>query len=747
MRYSQGILFAGTAFGLALAPTMASAQEAQNQTFGVDDIVVTASRRSESLQDVPLAISALSGDSLSRMGADRIEDLAQSAPGISLMTNGSPITKIVMRGITSGNIFEAHAASTGFYLDDIPLSSTFTAGGTDLRLFDLNRIEVLRGPQGTLYGAGAMGGAVRVITNQPDPTAFAGKGEVTGAVIAERAPQVDLNGMVNIPLVKDRLALRAVGIYRNQAGYVDDPIAKRDALNWYRVIGGRLALQWRPSDDLIMTLTGLYQKSEIGGHTEMDVNLSGQPLYGDLKQYKIYPETSISTTKTLNLSVKYDMSWASLESSTSYFANDGTFNTDLTLSLGVLLPGQPGYHDSLPDTNRTFVQEVRLLSRGDGPLKWVLGGYFQTDQIVAYRKDRFDPASALGMAGLVPLDYYSLEKRKTFAIFGEATYKFAPKFEVIVGARYSIVPTDFLVKFYGVLIGIPDPANIVDPGFASSTNTDFSPKFQLIYHPSKDIMLYGLVAKGFRPGSPNAKIPGVQPVLEPDFLWDYELGAKMAFFDNRLTVNLAAYYIDWTNIQIATTTPANSQPPIPPSIPYLANVGTAKSKGVELEITARPSRGVTFTLTGSYTDARYTSPNPAIAVVAGQRIPNVARFSGSASIDVEQALNDQITGFARFDLRYESDKSAGTSATAKNLLIPGYAIGSLRVGARWASGTALTFFVDNLWDKRYATGIVSNYLCLTQSTCPNPLNTGVSAKLSQFIGQPRTIGLTLSHDF
>ncbi len=744
----RSALWMGAALAAISAPAFAqtAAPTAPNQ--GVDDVVVTAQKRAESVQKVPLAITALSGERLARQGADKFEDIALLAPSVSFTNNGTTEDKVVMRGITAGAFFEAQTAATGYYLNDIPLSSSFTSGGTDLRLYDVNRIEVLRGPQGTLYGAGSMGGAIRVITNQPNLSAFHGAVELIGSDTASRTGNFGLNAMLNVPIITDQLALRTVVTDRQDGGYIHDLQNGRETSNPSQIIGVRSALEWKPTDRLSLTLTGIYQHDRFDGLSAVDTDLNNHPIYGDLSQHTLYPEPGVSETSVVNLAAKYSLSFATLESSTSYSRNTTDAALDESLVLGVLLPGSPRYISSLPDDDRSFVQELRLVSSTPGPLKWVVGAYYQNDDLVVYRRDRFDPMSFLGSLGAIPLDYHTETKRQTYAVFGESTYAFTPRLEATVGLRYSYVPTTYNAVLYGLLVSpFATRATAIAPGPAKATSSDVSPKVELTFHPSDRSLIYIEAAKGFRPGSPNSAIPGTPRTLEPDNLWDYEIGGKSSWLDGRLTVDGALYYIDWKKIQVVASTPANSLPPTPPNIPYLGNIGSAISKGAEIEIQARPARDWLFSLSGAYTDARYSATNVQIGITNGQRIPSVPQFSGAASVDYNWPITETIGGFAHFDVRYESNKPNGLGSTDKGIFIPAYALGNLRVGATLPGEAMVTLFVDNLWDTRDISQIITNNICLSQTTCPTPLNPNVPAKLRELIGQPRTFGLTVAKRF
>lgn len=587
-----------------------------------------------------------------------------------------------------------------------------------------------------------MGGAIRIITEQPDPSGYAAQVEFTGENTADRAADFAVNGMVNIPISND-LAWRTVATYRNDEGYISDPSRNEEHGNAGEILGGRSALQWTPDDALKVTLTGIYQHDIFPDRAYVDTDLNHHPLNGDLTQTRYVAERGTSTTALGNLSVQYEMPWATLESSTSVSQVNTTQTIDDTLSIGVLLPGQPAYSSTLPDRDRSVVEEVRLVSASESPLKWIVGAYYQHDNLVVYRQDRLDPNSLLGSLGIVPLDYFTRTERDIYALFGEGTYNVLPHWDVTLGLRYSYIPTTFTSRVYGGLLGILDPSMAIAPGPRSSTSDDVSPKIEISYHPTDDLLFYAVAAKGFRAGSPNSVLPPdsitgeLLPLeLAPDSLWDYEIGARTSWLDSRLILNGAIFYIDWQDIQAVSARPSDN-------LPYLGNIGSARSQGAELEIQARPTSDWSFSLSAAYTDAVYTSDNSALNVTDGQRIPTIARYSGAFSIDYEHPITPHLDGFAHFDVRYESDKPEGLALTDRGVSIPSYSLGNLRFGLAWDTFTT-TFFVNNLWDERAVLAISSQDLCTSAPCVPNP---AAPARLRELIAEPRTYGITLSKRF
>jgi iron complex outermembrane recepter protein len=712
----------------------------------LQEIVVTAEKRSESVQEIPLAVSALTGAQLANMGAVRFEDLALSAPSVSFISNGPVQDKVVMRGISSGLREDSQTAATGYYIDDVPLTSTFTSGGTDLRLFDINRVEVLRGPQGTLYGGGSMGGAIKVITNQPDATAFAAQTEVTGADIASRAGEGDVNAMVNVPLVSDQLALRAVGVYSHQNGYINAPVQQLKGVNGGDVAGGRAALRWTPNDDLTVTLSGLYQHDVYDNSPYEDLNLAKKPLYGDLTINQYVGGYEEALTAISNLVVQYQMPWATLTSSSSYLHNttrvlyDETLSTSVEFNAALGFPpvAQAPYASANPESTYNYIEEIRLVSAATHPYKWIAGIYVEHQNLIASRADTFDAASLPGSLGIIPINYFTDTRRTTYAIFAEGTYDITPKWQATLGGRYTYVPTTFYTSVYGAAFGILNPADAL-VGSGSTPSNDFAPKFEIGYQAADHLLFYVEAAKGFRPGSANAPLPGIPSRLNPDTLWDYEIGAKTEWLDGRLIANGAIYYIDWKDIQIVTTTLTF------PNIPYLGNAGGAVSKGAEFELKALPTKNWLLSLSTSYTDARFSQNSAALNVTNGERIAVVPQFSGTAAVEYSHPFSRGVTGFAHFDVRYVGDTPSGYALTDRGEYTSAYSIGDFRVGADFPAGFKATVFVNNLWDERAELALDTSAVC---SAIPcAAFNPSAPARLRALIAQPRTVGLTLSKKF
>jgi outer membrane receptor protein involved in Fe transport len=494
--------------------------------------------------------------------------------------------------------------------------------------------------------------------------------------------------------------------------------------------GGRAELKWTPNDRLSATLTALDQNAVYDGQTAIDETLGKQPIYGDLKQARAFQEKNTSTTEIENLAVNYDLGWATLTSSTSYLRVHTHVLTDLTQDLGEVfqhalhLPVTPTYEEGALNTNRATVEEVRLASDQTEPLKWIVGLYYDHNEIKIARPDRFLSPAAL--TSLPPLRIGADDHQDTYAAFGEATYAVTKAISLTGGFRYTDVTSKEPEYVYGLAFaaaGAPTKAKELQYS-PTGDSGNFSPKIEAEYKFDSDRLVYVEAAEGFRPGGPNLNVPGVSATYAADTLWNYEVGAKTGWFNRRLIVNAALYYIDWRDIQALAYTATK--------LPYIANAGAAVSKGVELEIHARPARNWTLGLSGAYDDARYTQNSAALGVMSNDRVPLVPIFSGSATAEYRRPITGGVDGFAFAELKNVGGTVAGYQTGFGNpngVTLSGYTSVDLRVGAAIHHNWEASLFVNNVGDVRGQSYIdTSNY----------PQN------LHVFIIQPRTVGIKIS---
>jgi outer membrane receptor protein involved in Fe transport len=662
---------------------------AENPSDSLDEVVVTAQRRAERLQDVPAAITAMSGDALNQMRLQGNADLAAYVPSLSFDVLGPGETTLAIRGLGTAYGLEP---AVSLYMNETPLDirTDGFAGAPDIDFFDVDRVEVLRGPQGTLYGSSSMGGAIRILTTQPDPSAFAVNLEVGGSNMDGGAGYL-AKSAVNLPVSPDA-AIRIVGAFEHVPGYInqaapgDFSVAQPDLpvtarrINDVDLKSGRIIGLWKPTDALTIKPTLMISEVDAGSNSNYFSNLPEFTIAAD------YPSPQQSRLEVGNLEVDYNFGYATLMSSTSVLSRDVQTQSDYTLywaSLAPLfgVPYPPNYPTTDFDTshNDGFIQEFRLTSPTDQRLRWVGGAYFSH-----YRQHSTESmnsatfAQAIGQTtgpNLYSFDQAVIDQQS--AVFADLTYKIVPRFEITVGERYYEL-RDSLENTQGGVLAAPNQPLVHAKASGSS------PRLVLTYRPVDDTTLYATAARGYRPGGPNVGLPtGVGCTLnnaysslyQPDSVWNYELGAKSEFMDRRLSVDVAAYKIDWKNVQQAVTDPGCGYL-------FVANVGTAQSKGLEAEINFKPFDSLLLSASGSYDQAKFTSIDAAFqgagAAQPGEAIPSVPHQKFNIGAQYTKAFAD-YTGYMRLDWSHLGNIPAGFTYSATR---PAYSALEAAVGVR-----------------------------------------------------------------
>ncbi len=557
--------------GAALAtfvPVAALAQEAPaaqapstSDTSETADIVVTAQKRSERLQDVPASVAVVSATDLTKQGVVQFADYATRVPGLSLTSVRTGQSQVTLRGITTGAA--QSASSTGYYVDEAPIGSVnaYAGGSTttpDLDPSDLSQIEVLKGPQGTLYGAGAVGGLLKFVTASPSFTELGGR--VSGGVtdVAHGGMGYAGRGMINIPLVTDQLTFHVSGFYRRDAGYIDNINARigRDDVNRATVRGGRAVLAMKLGPDVRLDLSAIGQDTNTHGLNTVDVDAATlQPLFGQLTQNRNVAEDGFTKFRLYNATLRADLGAIDLVSSTTYQHTAFSQVTDATRSFGALLGGvfgipTLGVRQNQNTRTERWSEEVR--ANADGVANGLIdlqAGFYWTHEKDSNRIPSLDPflttsGTALPLPNLVTAAI--LSKYEEYSLFGNATVHLGEKFNVLGGVRYSHDTQDYFQDYSGLIIG---PRRINTGKEKANIATYLvSPRYKL----SDNAMIYGRVASGYRPGGPNAVPPPsvfVAPdTFAPDRLTQYEIGFKGQTADRKLSIDTALFYTNWKDI-------------------------------------------------------------------------------------------------------------------------------------------------------------------------------------------------------
>lgn len=684
---------AAAALLAAVGPGIARAADgptaAAPTTGAVEEVVVTAEKRAESVQTVPMAITAFTAKSLVTSGVTTFQDYAVRVPNLAFAYSsslGANAQAIAIRGIYGQN-------TTGMYLDDTPLPMS-----VDPRVLDLNRIEVLKGPQGTLYGARSMGGTVRLITNQPDASDLSGYLHLVGSSTEHGGDNGQVDGAINLPVVKDRLALR-INAYDDYESGVFDRVASAGAPTDYGTHsgvgsahhdGGSIAASLTLLDDkLTLTPRYMFEDMREDGHPYADITA------GNFTQYRLFnmDEPGSESWKLYSLTAKYQTPYGEITSDTAQFIRHSSDSEDSSevVQLFFGTPAIPVLFNVM-GRNRNFSQELRFASSFPGPFQITTGVFYQSsDSLVVF------PPTPLG--DLVS-DLYDerLDTRvRETAVFGEATYDLTSKLRLIAGARWF----DNTIRFNGEEGGVA-----VTPGVfvGSQHQTGINPKFGAQYRITSDDMVYATAAKGFRIGGVNsfsdtlcaADLQSLGLTADKaktyasDSLWNYEVGAKTSWLDRRLTVDASVFDIEWSNVQQFVALPTCG-------FGISLNGGHARSQGGELEVQAAVTSSLRLSLGGGYTDARITDPGPNHIVAAGTAIQQVPKWTFDAAADYRFEAA-RLPAFVHVDFAYvDSSLSANNDATNPRLR-PAYSLVNARAGVD-VNRVELTVFVDNLFDQ------------------------------------------------
>jgi len=779
--------------GLSLLAIAVSAPAAAQDAGAAEDdsniIIVTATKRDANLQDIPFSINAQTAEDIQKSGAVTLEDLSRNVAGLSVQNLGPGQSQVSVRGVSAGQVVRDQPGvkeQVGVYLDESVISlSLFTP---DIDLYDLNRVETLRGPQGTLFGSGSVGGTIRYITNQPKIGVTEGSVEANLNLVDGDDIGGHLKGAVNIPM-GDTAAIRAVGYYTRYGGFINavGP-AGGDDVNSGERYGGRLALTFEPSDNFSITPRVVYQKITADGFNRQDIyNLYGnqftttrpQVTYDEREQYLLLREGFEDETLIADLNLNVGLGGAKLTSVTSYINRDilvsrdasaltGSVSVDLGFpAAGVLLPS------NLLDTTdlETWSQELRIASDNDSPFQWVLGAFYSkvdrvytqtlptpgydavTDAVLGAGTSA---AVANGFAANSPYNAFLPYDIKQFAIFGEVSYDLSDAFTATAGGRYYDFKETRSFKSGGLFA---NGDNRTD----STKSSGFTPRFLLSYDLSDAVTVNAQASKGFRLGGVNdpLNLPLCSPSdaalfggfqdYDDESLWNYELGVKSQ--GRGFTFNAAGFYNDIKNLQV--TLDAGSC-----SSRVVFNVPKAHSMGVEFELGLSPADGLDFNLSGSLIEAEFDSTLPGVLAATtgireGNRLPSVPKFQLSASGSYEWPIGDAANMYVaasfqhvgtRFTQPADQENNPRTfvhglpfggapagSSTTVDLQLPDYQLVNLSAGVDFDNGLSLIAYVNNLFDENALLSF--------------DRERGGRARLGYTVGQPRTFGITARKTF
>jgi iron complex outermembrane recepter protein len=706
--------------------------EAKPKTLQV--VSVTAEKKPESEQDVPISMSVLESTSLLNTGLVRLSDYYAQIPGLSVNDRGGGRLTLVIRGISAGPELNP---TVGLAIDDAPFgSSTTDYSIPDLDPFDLDHIEVLRGPQGTLYGASSMGGLIKFVTATPSTDEFSGKVQSDVSSVAHGSMGYAMRAAVNIPLT-NKLAVRVSTFDRHDAGFMDDVLQHRKNVNEGHTRGGRISALWRLNDRFTLHASALAQNAWSGSTarvTMQDDNYT--PVYGPYAHERL-PGTDTADIRTRLYTVQMDgdLGWADLTAVTSYSQYRLAGPQDATGTFQALIESLDGIPDlgaKVINTNQTgkFSQELRLASPDDGrAFGWLWGTFFTREH--TFDLQEIIPVNATTGAGLGLDPLYEGLSPSTFkeaATFGNLTYRFTDQWDVQVGGRFSAIRQHFSNAYSGPLNG----GDTFDSEEARNNVWTYS--FAPRYHLTSDVMTYLRVATGYRAGGTNTVFlqdQGNFPTqYKSDSLTSYEWGVKGDWADHTLTLDAALFYIAWKDIQLSAISAVTGEN-------YFVNAGGAKSQGAELNADWHPLHGLTLAANTAFTDAVLTRDAPSGTYGRpGDRLPYSPRWSANLSADYTFPLNAGLNGDLGARVTYVGDREGifTTSASVPRFDLRAYTTAELHAGIQ-SLAWDVSVYVRNLTDAR-------GYL----SAMPVNVATGTGLYGLEVI-QPRTVGMTATYAF
>jgi len=702
----------------------------------LEEIVVTATKRSETLQDVPVAVTAISSEEIAARGFTNYSDYINTVPNMYMADTGPGKAQIYIRGLVAQGGSGFPVAT--YFGEAVTSLLTNNGGFANLRLVDIDRVEVLRGPQGTLFGANSLAGVLRVVPSAPNLEDFQVNAAARGWSTAHSGDGSEhFEGVINLPLISGQLAARLVAYQDHIAGYLDNVVPAaapfdysaaleapdgtlvipghaaftRKDINSEDTWGARAAVSWKPIDPLHVDLSFVAQE------VRLNAEAGAQPAYGDyvvqraLDQYEHGKD--LEQERIGQFVVGYDWSAAALTSATSYTRLTRYSSQDIGFLAAAAGLGTQLW--SLQDRSKgeSFTQEIRLQSRGDQPLQWLVGFFYLNSSfdygqyVPDYSCPTCLPEVVMGQPfALETVGQLVGEKQRQQSVFAEVSYSFTPQWTLGVGGRYL---RDYLESFTsaidGFLVGGPQPALPPVGGHSSIFNPSAYVRFK-----ANDAMTYYLqAARGFRSGTTNqalaydpngpcgatAAADGVGPLTDPDTLWTYELGMKSTWADNRIAANLAVFHQKWKGVQLEATQPCGFNGTV--------NGGDASGNGAELEMTARITQGLSANLTASYVYNKFDSVKPNVGYFVGERVPAAPEENASVGLQYNFALNTAWNGYARADYAYVGDVHYifGLGAAATNYLQGGYGQTNFRLSLQHQQ-LGIDFFAKNLTDKRAA---------------------------------------------
>ena len=600
-------------------------------TAEAERVVVTAEKREQNIQEVPASISVINDVEIDNLHATQLTDYAPYIPGFQVNSLGTPgQATIALRGLAP--LSSGSTVST--YIDEIPVGSSgiyqrATVFQLDLLPYDIRRIEILRGPQGTLYGANSLGGLIKYVTLDPSLSTpeFRFGGGVSGVASSDDLGW-DVHAGATLPLIRDQLGTRLSYSRNELPGFIDNVVNGAKDINSSTQQSGLVSFLWHPNDMISMRLIALGQRIEADNNSNVFLDLHEHEVFGDLKNQVFVDEPFEKTIGVIAATIDLNFDWATITSATGYSNTKTDQRVDATTTYGMApaLLGIPvsalAPFDLTLDLDK-FTQELRITSKPSGAFLWQIGGFFTYERAANAQNVFLTQLNGKPFTGpnailntLVVLEIPS--EYTEYAGFANATYNFTKAFSLSAGLRGSRNTQDFSENVTeGILLPIANT-----PGNSDETVIDFmvSPKFKI----DDTKMLYARIATGYQPGGPNVALPGVPPSVASTTAISYEGGLKSEWFDHRLLIDIAGYHILQSDIQVGA---------IVNTVSAIVNAGEATSNGMEFTIGFQPIKSLSFGINGAYTHATLSDDAPSLNGKAGDRLPFIPLFSGSFTAD------------------------------------------------------------------------------------------------------------------
>jgi outer membrane receptor protein involved in Fe transport len=713
----------------ALAVISCAGALAQDEDAAIGELVVTAQKRSELIQDIPVSITAVDGSRLVQDGSTQLTDYAAYVAGMYVDSAGTPgQSTISLRGIGPMGT----SATVGIYIDESPVGSSGIYNETntltfDLMPYDIQRVEVLRGPQGTLYGANSLGGQLNYVTVPPALDEFEGKVGVEALDVTDGS-DTDLNygARVSFPLVKDSLGMSLSYARREIPAYINNIQTGEEDINQGTQEGARLAVLWQASDTTSISLSAIRQEVEADDNTILMEDINGVPVGDGMSTNLFLDEPYESQVDLYSATLSFGIGDLTLTSVTSYSTVEFLVMQDVSRFFGTLLGGVLSDFLQTYDQDK-LTQEIRLTSPANDRFEWLVGGFY-TDEDNEFEQllSAYDPGTGEPIPGLNPTAIVQLPNEyQEYAIFGNATYKFTDMFHLTAGLRYARNDQKFRQVSSGAVV---PPAD--DPGESDEDVLTYSVSPE--WHFSSDSMVYARVASGYRPGGPNVLVPGVPPMVDSDSMVSYELGVKSLLAGGNVQFEAAAFFMDWEDIQLQVVFPSG--------LGGLANAGTAESKGVEGSLSWLVSDNFTVGINGAYTDAKLTEDTDT-GGQDGDRLPRTPEWSGALSAEYAvESGNDLSWRFGGL-LRYVGDRLSDPTSEPDSVKADAFTTLDLNASLTFNERWTIRAFARNVTDED---GDITRSISLTNS---GPAGGPVPTFIAVAPVQPRTVGLSVDVGF